>query len=119
MGILYGSSMSAFIVLVVILGGLAAAATGRSVATTWRPLPILFWFIFLLTLAIRFLSFALFEEPLLSIQYLVVDYAILIGIALASYRMTRTTQMVTQYSWLYQKVGPFGWTLKPGQKDNY
>lgn len=119
MGILYGSSMPAFIMLVVVLGGLAAAATGRSIATTWRPLPILFWFIFLLSLAMRFLSFALFEEPLLSIQYWLVDYAILIGIALASYRMTRTKQMVTQYSWLYDKTGPFGWKLKPGQQDNY
>ena len=56
MGILYGSSMPAFIMLVVVLGGLAAAATGRSIATTRRPLPILFWFIFLLSLAIRSMS---------------------------------------------------------------
>lgn len=119
MNILYGSSMPVFIMLVVVLGGLASAATGRSIATTWRPLPILFWFIFLLTLAVRFLAFALFEEPLLSIQFLVVDYIVLLAIALASYRATRTKQMVTQYSWLYDKVGPFNWKLKPGQSDNY
>ncbi|SDR37649.1 DUF6867 family protein [Pseudovibrio sp. Tun.PSC04-5.I4] len=119
MGILYGSSLTVFIVLVVILGGIAAAATGRSVATTWRPLPVLLWFIFLLSLAVRFLSFALFEEPLLSIQYLLVDYCVVLAIGLASYQATRTTQMVTQYSWLYDKTGPFGWKLKPGQHENY
>ncbi|KZL21287.1 hypothetical protein PsAD2_00578 [Pseudovibrio axinellae] len=119
MGILYDSSLSVFIVLVVILGGIASAATGRSVAMTWRPLPILLWFTFLLALAVRFLSFALFEEPLLSIQYLVVDYAVLLAIGLASYRSTRTKQMVTQYSWLYDKVSVFSWKLKPGKQDNY
>ena len=119
MGILYGSSLTVFIVLVVILGGIVAAATGRSVATTWRPFPILFWFVFLLTLAVRFMAFALFEEPLLSIQYLLVDYVVLFAIALASYRVTRAQQMVTQYSWIYSRTGPFSWKMKPGQQEHY
>lgn len=119
MNILYGSSLPVFLVLVVGLGGLAASATGRSIANTWRPLPILFWFIFLLTLGVRFLSFALFEEPLLSIQFLLVDYAVLMLIALVSFRRTRVRQMLTQYSWMYERDGPLGWKLKPGQQEDY
>ncbi|WP_310619289.1 DUF6867 family protein [Flexibacterium corallicola] len=119
MSILYGSSFLVFLFLVVILGGLAAYATGRAIANTWRPLFVLFWFIFLLTCAMRFLSFALFEEPLLSIQYLVVDYVVLITIALLGWRYTRTNQMTLQYSWLYRKTSPFSWSLKPGQSDAY
>ncbi|MTI19329.1 hypothetical protein E1162_18965 [Rhodobacteraceae bacterium RKSG542] len=119
MGILYASSIWVFIFLVLGLGGLAAYATGRAVARTWRPLWTLMWFMFLLTLAMRFLSFALFEEPLLSVQLFVVDYVILAGIGLAGWRITRTTQMTTQYSWLYRKSSPFTWVLKPGRDDSY
>jgi hypothetical protein len=28
------------------------------------------------------------------------------------YRYTRTNQMVTQYSWLYEKVSPLSWRPK-------
>ncbi|MBO0344913.1 hypothetical protein J0X15_06775 [Roseibium sp. CAU 1637] len=119
MGVLYASSFSVFLVLVLILGGGAAWATGRAVAITWRPLPVLAWFIVLLTLAVRFLSFALFEEPLLSAQYFLVDYVVLGAIALLGWRLARTTQMTTQYVWLYEKTSPFSWRLKAGQEDRY
>lgn len=119
MGILYGSSLPVFIIFVCGIGGLAAYATGRAIAVTWRPFWMLFWFLFLLTLAVRFLCFALFEEPLLSFQYFVVDYLVLTSIALVGWRKTRTTQMVTQYRWLYVRTSPFTWTLRQGQNDAY
>lgn len=119
MGVLYGSSIGVFVVLVCFLGGGAAWMTGRAVATTWRPLWVLAWFVVLLTLAVRFLSFALFEEVLLSIQYFFVDYLVLGAIALAAWRATRVTQMTTQYVWLYEKTTPFGWRLREGQRDDY
>lgn len=119
MDILYASSFAVFLVLVLILGGGAAWATGRAVAVTWRPLYVLAWFIFLLSLGIRFLSFALFDEPLLSLHYLLVDYVILGAIGFAGWRHARTGQMTTQYVWLYEKTSPFSWRLRPGQEDRY
>ncbi|WP_068314409.1 DUF6867 family protein [Polycladidibacter hongkongensis] len=119
MGILYPSSALVFFFMVLVFGGLAAIATGRAVAVTWRPLPVLFWFVFLLTLAVRFLCFALFGEPLTSLYYLLVDYGVLAAIGYGGFRMARARQMVIQYSWLYQPAGPFSWRLKPGQDDSY
>ncbi len=119
MGILYESSLGVFIILICILGGGAAWMTGRAAALTWRPLYVLAWFLFLLTLAVRFLSFSLFGEPLLSIQYLVVDYAVLALFGFAGWRHTRTAQMTTQYVWLYEKTNPFNWRLRDGQEDRY
>ncbi|WP_417671758.1 DUF6867 family protein [Roseibium sp.] len=119
MGILFASSLWVFLILVCILGGATAWMTGRAVALTWRPLWVLAWFLFLLALAVRFLCFALFEEPLLSIQYLVVDYVVVGLIGLAGWRRTRATQMTTQYVWLYEKTNPFNWRLRQGQEDRY
>lgn len=119
MGILYASNIGVFIILVCILGGGTAWMTGRAVAVTWRPLGVLAWFLFLLTLAVRFLCFSLFQEPLLSVQYLIVDYIVLGVIGFAGWRYTRTNQMATQYVWLYEKINPFNWRLREGQKDRY
>lgn len=119
MGVLYESHIGVFLLLVVALGGGAAWMTGRAVAVTWRPLWVLAWFTFLLTVAVRFLSFSLFQETLLSLQFLIVDFVVLFAIAFAGWRVTRTTQMTTQYVWLYEKTSPFGWRLKEGQTDPY
>ncbi len=117
MGILYESSFAVFLGLVVVLGGGAAWSTGRACAVTWRPLWTLAWFTFLLTLAVRFLAFSLFNETLLSLQYLLVDFIVLGAFAACGFRVTRTEQMTTQYRWLYEKTSPFSWRLKPGQSD--
>ena len=119
MGILYASNLLVFIILVCILGGGAAWMTGRAVASTWRPLLTLFWFVFILSLGVRFLCFALFDEPLLSLHLLIVDYAVLLFIGYAGWRYTRAGQMTTQYVWLYEKTHPFGWRLREGREDRY
>ena len=112
MGILYENSMGVFIFATLILGAGAAFLTGRAIAITWRPIWSLVWFTFLLTLFIRFIHFSLFEGTLLSLHYLIVDFVILLAVSYFGYRVTRTTQMVTQYSWMYDKAGPFGWRDK-------
>ena len=119
MGILYQTSLGVFLILLCCIGGGAAWMTGRGCANTWRPLPVLFWFLFLLTLAVRFLTFALFDGTLLSIHYLIVDYLVLLAIGLAGWRYTRANQMTTQYVWLYEKTSPFTWRLREGQSDQY
>ncbi|TYC48288.1 hypothetical protein FMN50_27290 [Rhodobacterales bacterium] len=119
MGIIYETGLGVFLILLCALGGSAAWMTGRAAAYTWRPLWRLCWFLFLLSVAIRFLTFALFDGTLLSLHYLLVDYVVLLAFGLAGWRYTRTSQMTTQYVWLYEKTGPFTWRLRDGASDRY
>ena len=98
-----------FLVMTVIFGGAAAFMTGRAVALIWRP----FWqavaYMLLLGLALRFLHYALFQAELLSLHYYLTDTLVLLLFTAAGYRLTRVRQMVTQYDWLYERSGLFGW----------
>lgn len=109
MGVFYEVSLTAFILLTLCVGGGAAWMTGRGAALTWRPLTVLAWFTLLLSFALRFLHFSLFHGTLLSAHYWLVDLAVLGVISFAGWRFTRTSQMVTQYSWLFEKSSPFSW----------
>jgi len=92
-----------------IIGGGAAALAGRAIAATWRPFWHVVAYMLLLGAAVRFVHFALFEASLLSLPSYVVDTVYLIAVGAAAWRMTRVNQMVRQYSWLYERSGPFGW----------
>ncbi len=118
MGFLYDTSLAGFIILTLLLGSAAAWSTGRACALTWRPLPVLIWFAFLLSVVVRFLGFALYGGTLLSIQHWLVAFVWLAGVALVGWRVTRTAQMTSQYRWLYEKTSPFGWRLRPGADDS-
>ena len=112
MGLLWENSPSAFVVLTCILGGGAAWMTGRAMARGWRPAARVALYMALLAIAVRFFHFALAEGTLLSLRYYLTDAAVLIGLGLVSFRIARVTQMVTQYPWLYRRIGPFGWRAK-------
>jgi hypothetical protein len=58
--------------------------------------------------------FALFEGELLSIGGYIIDTVVLTGLALVAFRLNRVRRMVTQYPWLYEEAGPFGWRRKAG-----
>lgn len=92
-----------------ILGGGAAFLSGRAVASTWKP----YWhaaaYMVLLGGVVRFFHFALFGGTLLQPWYYLVDFTILIALSALGYRMMRTTQMVTQYRWLYKRTSPLSW----------
>jgi hypothetical protein len=103
------SSPAVFIGLTVIIGGGAAWLAGRALALKWRPLWQLFLYMLLLAAAVRFLHYALFDEPLLSLRSYLADAAVLILAALLGFRITRVRQMTTQYYWLYERAGPFFW----------
>jgi hypothetical protein len=98
-----------FLVLTVILGGGAAFLAGRGLARSWKPFARLFFYIALLAFAVRFFHYALFNGHLLSLYYYLVTYVILIVAACLGYRAMRTTQMVTQYRWLYERTSPLTW----------
>lgn len=89
-----------FLGLTCALGGAAAWATGRALALTWRPFWMVPAYALALAAAVRFLHYALFEEPLLSAPLFAADAAVLIAVAALGFRLTRARQMTTQYGWM-------------------
>jgi hypothetical protein len=101
-----------FLVLTGILGGGAAFLSGRGLARGWKPFWRTFFYMALLAAAVRFFHFALFDGTLLSEHYFIVTYAMLLAAALLGFRLTRTTQMVRQYPWLYRRTSPLTWSAR-------
>ena len=112
MGLFIENSPWVFLILTVIMGGGAAFMAGRSLAGGWKSVWLLLAYMVPFTAGIRFLHFALFQGQLTSLQYFITHGAILAGIALLGYRLTRVNQMTDQYPWLYEKVNPFSWRNK-------
>ncbi|GHC73525.1 DUF6867 family protein [Limoniibacter endophyticus] len=112
-GILYEeTSLWSFLFVTVVLGGWTAWMTGRACARTWRPVVQLIPYLMLLGLFVRFIHYALFQASLTSLHYYLVDTVILLIFGLIAFRFTRTHQMVSQYSWLYEKTSPLSWKDK-------
>ena len=98
-----------FLVLRVVIGGAGAFLSGRGLARSWKPFWRIFLYMALLAAAMRFFHYALFDGTLTSLYYYLVTYAILLIAALLGFRAMRTTQMVTQYRWLYERTSPLTW----------
>lgn len=112
-GILYEEpSIWLFLFVSVVLGGWAAWMTGRAMASTWRPYWQTLLYAVLLGALVRFIHFALFNGTLLTLHYYLIDFVVVAVIASLAFRMTRAKQMTRQYSWLYERNGPFGWRDK-------
>ena len=110
-------SLGIFLLVSVAMGGGAAWLAGRALAATWRPWWHLALYMLLLTLAVRFIHYALFDSKFLTLHYYVVDYAVCLGIGLLSFRVMRVKQMVTRYSWINERAGLLRWRsrdLTPG-----
>ena len=99
--------------ITVVLGCGCAWLAGRAIALTWRPPVMVLGAAVLMGLAVRFVHFALFREPLFAPLTLLVETAVLFAVALLAWRRTRVLQMVRQYYWLYEASGPLGWRLRP------
>jgi hypothetical protein len=111
-------SLGVFVLVTVLMGGLAAWLTGRAIAQTWRPFWHLLIYIALLGAAVRFVHFALFEEPLLSPVLYAGDTLYLILIGALAWRMTRAAQMTTQYYWLFERTSPLTWRARAAGAEN-
>jgi uncharacterized membrane protein HdeD (DUF308 family) len=98
-----------FLGLTVILGGGAAFLACRGLARSWKPFWRIFFYMALLAAAVRFFHYALFDGRLLSLYYYLVAYVVLLGAATLGFRSMRTTQMVTQYRWLYERTSLLTW----------
>lgn len=92
-----------------ILGGLAAWATGRAIADTWRPYYQLVAYMLLLAAAVRFIHFALFEAELLTLPSYLADALYLTAVGSLAFRVTLAYRMATQYRWLYERTSPVTW----------
>ena len=116
MDTLYAEESLLQIVLITgVLGGGAAFLAGRAIAQTWRPFWHVLIYMILLGAAVRFVHFALFDGLLLSPASYLADTLWLIVLAALAWRMTRASQMATQYYWLYERTGPLTWrSREPG-----
>jgi hypothetical protein len=107
-----GNSFWVFMLLTVVIGGGAAALTGRAIAVTWRP----WWHVIPMTLllgaAVRFLHFALWGGTLLSLPYYVADTAVCLVCGLVGFRLTRISQMVSCYGWINERADFYRWRRK-------
>jgi hypothetical protein len=109
-GILYEeSTIWLFLLVTVVMGGWAAWMMARGIALGWRPYWQCVLALLLLGVAVRFIHFALFEGTFVSPHFYAVDTAVLLLIGSAGFRATRARQMTTQYRWLYERAGLFGW----------
>jgi hypothetical protein len=106
-------SFGVFVLVTVILGGGAAALSGRAIAATWRPWAQVVAYSLILGAVVRFFHFALFGGTLLSVHYYLVDSAVCLAFGLTGFRTARAAQMVTQYRWINMPHRPLRWRRKP------
>jgi hypothetical protein len=108
---LLGTSLSVFLGLTVLLVGGCAFLMGQDLAMNWRPLRRVLVYGALLGVGDRFLTYALFDGELLSLSGYVINTLTLTGIAVFSYRVNFVYRIVTQYPWLYRRIGLFSWEM--------
>jgi hypothetical protein len=112
---LLGASPTVFVGLTMVLVGGAAILAGRAVAGNWKPAWHVVAACFGLTVADRFLIYALFEGNLLSAWGFLLHFAVLLALGLASWQIARVSKMVGQYPWRYQRTSPFAYAeMKDG-----
>lgn len=88
-----------FLVLTLIIGGAGAFVTGRTMAQTWRARWKAVAYMVPLSGAIRFLHYALFDEPS-DLVHAAPTFILLTAFALAGFAQARRRQMQAQYPWL-------------------
>lgn len=103
---------SAIRLFVVLIGFWTAWRAGKAAADSWSDYPLVIVYTVLLAGAMQFLHHALFDGPVLSLFYYVIDLVLLSIFSTAGYRYRRTNQMVNNYYWLYEKTSPFSWKAK-------
>ena len=103
------SSWGVLIGLTVALFGGCGFMTGQALASLWRPWWLVLPYGLMLGAADRFLGYALFDGPLLSLPGWMLDSLVLTVGALLSWRLTTARRMTDQYPWLYVRTGPFTW----------
>jgi hypothetical protein len=91
--------MATFVALTLILGGAGAFVTGRAMAQTWRSLWKAIAYMVPLGAGVRFLHYALFQEPTDAAQA-ALCFVFLALFAAAGFIHARRRQMRLQYPWV-------------------
>jgi uncharacterized membrane protein YcaP (DUF421 family) len=113
---IYGKeSLAQIFFVTIILGGGAAWMAGHTLANSWRSFRQTAFYLLLLTAAVRFVHFALFQGALFSLSAFLADAVFVIAAGAISWRFTRASRMVAQYRWLYERTGLFTWREKARQ----
>lgn len=107
-----GSGRDVIRFVVVLIGFWTAWRAGRAAAEGWSDYPIVIVYSLLLAALMSFLHYALFQGPLISLFYYVIDVVLLLAFASVGYRTKRTTQMVDNYYWLYERTSALSWKKK-------
>ena len=107
------NSFGVFVLVTVLLGGGAAALSGRAIALTWRPWWQVIAYSYILGAVVRFFHFSLFDGTLLSAHYFLVDSLVCMAFGFLGFRAARAGQMVTQYRWLNEPDGFLRWRRRP------
>ena len=111
---LLATNLAVFVGLTLVLFGGAAFLSGQALANGWKPPLTGVFYCALLAFADMFLVYGLFDgDGTLIVGYLI-RFAVLTGIFLLSYRLTQARKMVSQYPWLNERSGLFGWRSRPG-----
>ncbi|APO75779.1 hypothetical protein AM571_CH02977 [Rhizobium etli 8C-3] len=98
--------------LVVLIGFWTAWRAGKAAAENWSNYPQVVVYTFLLAWVMQFLHHALFNGPMLSAFFYVIDFVLLLVFSTVGFRYRRTNQMVNNYYWLYEKTSAFSWKDK-------
>ncbi len=98
--LLGGEAPLIFLGLDIVLGGMAALSIGRALAETWRPLWRAPAYCLALAAAFRFMHFALFDAPLLSLRAYALDFIVSASFACLGFKLTRLRQMKRHYGWI-------------------
>ncbi len=106
------ASLADFVLVSLFLGGGAAWLTGRAVAKSWGSYWKLVLYCILLTVAVRFCHFALFEDSMFVAGPALVEFVLLFSIASLGFRALRKRQMTQQYGWLYAPDGSLAWRTR-------
>lgn len=104
-----GTSAAVFVGVTLIMFGGASFLMGQAIAGTWRPAWQNIPYGMAIGAANQFLTFALFDGPLLDPVSYLVRSAVIVAIALLAHRLTQVQKMVTQYPWLYERAGLLSW----------
>lgn len=105
MALLWEVSLVEFLIVTVVIGGALAYAIGRSTARSWSGWGLMVFYGLLLTAAIRFLHFSLFNGTFFlppetlptALHYGVIDFAVILAFAALGRTKTRAGQMARQY----------------------
>jgi hypothetical protein len=115
---LLGGTILQFAAITGVIMGFAAYMTGYALASTWKPLWQVGIYCALLAAGARFLMFALGDGRLFSLLGYLASVLVLEAIGIAGWQLNRARKMVTQYPWLYERAGPFGWRPRRGPEHN-